>query len=80
MALGIEGDRVSARHVLKQGEQIYCSLSWAEELAGPRGLDDANDAARGDRALLAGAGWAARASPIIAGATRSSARRWRSRD
>ena len=32
MALGVEGDRVRARHVLKQGEQIYCSLSWAEEL------------------------------------------------
>ncbi len=42
MALGVEGDRVRARHVLKQGEQIYCSLSWAEELAGAEDIDDAN--------------------------------------
>ena len=35
MAVGTEGDRVRARHVLKQGEQIFCSLSWAEELASP---------------------------------------------
>ncbi len=42
MALGAEGDRVRARHVLKQGEQIYCSLSWAEELAGAEAVDDAN--------------------------------------
>ena len=31
-----------ARHVLKQGEQIYCSLSWAEELAAPADIDEAN--------------------------------------
>ena len=43
MALGIEGDRVRARHTLKQGEQLYCSLSWAEELAGPEGIDEANE-------------------------------------
>ncbi len=42
MALGAEGDRVRARHTLKKGEQAYCSLSWAEELAGPEGIDDAN--------------------------------------
>ncbi len=43
MALGAEGDRVRARHVLKQGEQIYCSLSWAEELAGAEAIDEANE-------------------------------------
>jgi GH15 family glucan-1,4-alpha-glucosidase len=42
MAMGIEGNRVRARHALEQGEQLYCSLSWAEELASPRDLDDAN--------------------------------------
>jgi alpha,alpha-trehalase len=42
MALGIEGDWVRARHELKQGEQLYCSLSWAEGLASPRDADDAN--------------------------------------
>jgi GH15 family glucan-1,4-alpha-glucosidase len=42
MELGIEGNSVRARHALHQGEQIYCSLSWAEGLASPSGLDDAN--------------------------------------
>ncbi len=43
MAVGTEGDRVRARHVLKAGEQIFCSLSWAEGLASPADLDDANE-------------------------------------
>ena len=42
MQLGIEGDRVRARHALQKGEQVFCSLSWAEELASPEDLDDAN--------------------------------------
>ncbi|MGH2855413.1 MAG: glycoside hydrolase family 15 protein [Solirubrobacteraceae bacterium] len=42
MALGLEGDWARARHVLKQGEQVYCSLSWAEELASPLDVDEAN--------------------------------------
>ncbi len=42
LSLGIEGDRVRARHVLRQGEQAFCSLSWAEELAGPENLDEVN--------------------------------------
>jgi GH15 family glucan-1,4-alpha-glucosidase len=43
MAVGAEGDRVRARHVLKQGEQMYCALSWAEELAAPETVDEANE-------------------------------------
>jgi alpha,alpha-trehalase len=42
MAVGVEGDWVRARHVLRQGKQIYCSLSWAEELAAPEDVEDAN--------------------------------------
>ncbi|HMD56215.1 MAG TPA: glycoside hydrolase family 15 protein [Solirubrobacteraceae bacterium] len=42
MALGAEGDRVRARHTLKQGEEIYCSLSWEDEFAGPESVDEAN--------------------------------------
>jgi GH15 family glucan-1,4-alpha-glucosidase len=42
MAVGVEGDWVRARHVLCQGEQVFCALSWAEELAVPADLDDAN--------------------------------------
>jgi GH15 family glucan-1,4-alpha-glucosidase len=43
MAVGIEGDRVRARHVLRQGEQLYCALSWAEELRVPENIDEANE-------------------------------------
>jgi GH15 family glucan-1,4-alpha-glucosidase len=43
MAVGIEGDWVRARHTVKEGEQIYCSLSWAEELAAPEDIDQANE-------------------------------------
>jgi GH15 family glucan-1,4-alpha-glucosidase len=41
MFLGIEGDRVRARHGLEQGERVYCALSWAEKLASPVGADEA---------------------------------------
>jgi alpha,alpha-trehalase len=43
MALGIEGDWIRARHELTQGEQVYCSLSWAEDLASPQTVDEANE-------------------------------------
>ena len=36
LALGVEGSRVRARHVLEAGDRAFCSLSWAEQLAGPR--------------------------------------------
>ena len=42
MAVGIEGNRVRARHVLRQGEQVFCALSWAEGLAVPQDVDEAN--------------------------------------
>jgi GH15 family glucan-1,4-alpha-glucosidase len=42
MAVGVEGDWVRARHVLEQGDQIYCSLSWADKLAGPTNIEEAN--------------------------------------
>jgi GH15 family glucan-1,4-alpha-glucosidase len=35
LALGVEGDRARARHVLSAGEECYCALSWAEGLAAP---------------------------------------------
>ncbi len=41
LALGIEGDRVRARHVLEAGDRAYCALSWAEGLAVPKDVDDA---------------------------------------
>ena len=42
MEMGIEGNRVRARHTLKQGDQLFCSLSWAEELESPADVDEAN--------------------------------------
>jgi GH15 family glucan-1,4-alpha-glucosidase len=41
MALGIEGDRVRARHALNRGERLFCSLSWAEGLTSPVDVDEA---------------------------------------
>jgi GH15 family glucan-1,4-alpha-glucosidase len=43
LAVGVEGDRVRARHVLRKGDQVYCALSWAEELKAPQNVDEANE-------------------------------------
>jgi GH15 family glucan-1,4-alpha-glucosidase len=42
LGLGIEGDRVRARHVLSAGEECYCALSWAGGLAAPAEVAEAN--------------------------------------
>ena len=42
MGMGVEGECVRARHTLEQGDQVYCALSWAEGLAVPRSIDEAN--------------------------------------
>jgi alpha,alpha-trehalase len=62
MALGVEGNRVRARHVLKNGERVYCSLSWAEELASPEDGDDAR--ARIDATTRFWRAWLGRALPV----------------
>jgi len=41
MALGIEGNRVHARHRLEVGQRAFCALSWAAGLESPAGTDDA---------------------------------------
>jgi len=38
---GIEGDRVRARHIMREGETAFVALSWTEELGGPRTALDA---------------------------------------
>jgi len=40
--LGAEDETAQARHTLQKGEQAFCSLSWAEELASPEDIDEAN--------------------------------------
>jgi GH15 family glucan-1,4-alpha-glucosidase len=41
MAVGVEGNRVRARHALSEDERLFCALSWAEELEAPVDVDDA---------------------------------------
>jgi GH15 family glucan-1,4-alpha-glucosidase len=42
LALGVEGNRVRGRHTLAAGDRAYCALSWAEELASPENVDEAD--------------------------------------
>jgi alpha,alpha-trehalase len=41
--MGVEGDWSRGRHQLEQGQQAFCSLSWAEELDSPKNVDEANE-------------------------------------
>jgi alpha,alpha-trehalase len=41
MGLGIEENRIRARHVLQPGERAFCALSWDDGLPAPRNVDDA---------------------------------------
>jgi alpha,alpha-trehalase len=41
LALGIEGNRVRARHMLTRGDKAFCALTWAEEFAAPQAADEA---------------------------------------
>ena len=43
MAVGCEGDRVRAGHTLRQGEQVFCSLTWSDGLVAPGNVGEAND-------------------------------------
>jgi alpha,alpha-trehalase len=59
MALGIEGSRLRARHVLSAGESAYCALSWADQMAVPKDVDDAH--ARIDKTIAYWRYWIANA-------------------
>jgi GH15 family glucan-1,4-alpha-glucosidase len=41
LPLGIEANRVRARHILQPGERAFCALSWAKELVAPQDADEA---------------------------------------
>ncbi len=41
MRVGIEGNRVHARHTLSEGEKRFCAMSWTEGLGGPRTVEQA---------------------------------------
>jgi alpha,alpha-trehalase len=44
MAVGIEGNRIRARHALRAGERAFCALSWAADLGEPADVDAADAA------------------------------------
>jgi GH15 family glucan-1,4-alpha-glucosidase len=35
MRVGVEGERVRGRHVLEDGDTVYCALSWAQDYSPP---------------------------------------------
>jgi GH15 family glucan-1,4-alpha-glucosidase len=41
LMLGIEGNRVRARHTLQEGERRFCALSWGSDLHGPCTVEEA---------------------------------------
>jgi alpha,alpha-trehalase len=62
MALGVEGGRIRARHMIEAGERLYCTLSWAEDLVTPTDADDAH--ARVDATIRFWRGWLDRARAV----------------
>ncbi len=42
MLLGIEANQVRARHVLGEGEELFCALSWDEDAKVPSTVEEAN--------------------------------------
>jgi GH15 family glucan-1,4-alpha-glucosidase len=59
MMLGVEGNRVRARHTLRRGETAYCALSWADGLEVPADAQDA--ATRVDQTIRFWRAWLGRA-------------------
>jgi GH15 family glucan-1,4-alpha-glucosidase len=46
MLLGIEANHVRARHVLREGEELFCALSWDEQAPTPTTVEEANELLR----------------------------------
>ena len=42
MLLGIEANHVRARHVLREGEELFCALSWDDDARVPSSVEEAN--------------------------------------
>jgi len=42
MLLGVEANRARARHTLREGESLYCALTWSEGLAAPATFAEAD--------------------------------------
>jgi GH15 family glucan-1,4-alpha-glucosidase len=41
LRMGVEGNRVHARHTMRKGERCFCALSWAAERSGPQTVEEA---------------------------------------
>jgi GH15 family glucan-1,4-alpha-glucosidase len=59
MLIGIESGRARARHVLREGEAVYCALAWDEHAHVPTSVEDA--LAHLDNTTAFWQGWLARA-------------------
>jgi alpha,alpha-trehalase len=42
MLLGVEANHVRARHVLQEGEELFCALGWDDDAPLPSTVEDAN--------------------------------------
>jgi len=42
MLLGVEASHVRARHALREGEELFCALSWDDQAPTPTTVEDAN--------------------------------------
>jgi alpha,alpha-trehalase len=42
MLLGIESGTARARHVLQEGEQLFCALYWSDDVPAPTSVQEAN--------------------------------------
>jgi alpha,alpha-trehalase len=43
MLIGIEAGQARARHVLREGEELYCALSWDDACPAPMTVEEANE-------------------------------------
>jgi GH15 family glucan-1,4-alpha-glucosidase len=59
LALGIEGNRVRGRRTITGGEKLFCALTWADDLAAPDDVEDAQ--ARIGRTVRFWRSWLSRA-------------------
>jgi alpha,alpha-trehalase len=41
LSVGVEGNRLRARHVMSEGDRAFCALSWAEQFVVPPSVDAA---------------------------------------
>ena len=63
MLIGIEAGQARARHVLHEGEELYCALSWDEAVAAADERRGGQRPAERHHASSGVTGWLGRGSP-----------------